>query len=181
MCGSCVGHQRAHTHLWALAYGSAPGLPGHLGCVRGGVASQGPMEDPPRLQPLPSPASCRDRKSTGLKLSKKKARRRHTDVRSPRRAEGPLLSIPKAGPVCSEPRTRRGAWRGPPSPPWPAAQHDPPYPGGGCSRSCSLRQDRHWGPPWDCPRVPSPLWFPSRTLGWGAWGTGDAEAETASS
>ncbi|KAF5917393.1 hypothetical protein HPG69_006987 [Diceros bicornis minor] len=51
-----------------------------------------------------------DRKSTGLKLSKKKARRRHTDVRRPQAAEelltapAPFLPSPKAGPFCSEPQ-----------------------------------------------------------------------------
>lgn len=66
------------------------------------------------------PLSCRDRKSTGLKLSKK-ARRRHTDVRGPQALKGApdspcppwVLSFPspRLGLSAMTSRTRDGVWR----------------------------------------------------------------------
>lgn len=65
------------------------------------------------------PLFCRDRKSTGLKLSKK-TRRRHTDVRSPQAVKGASASpcpswarpfpSPRLGLSALTSRTRDGVW-----------------------------------------------------------------------
>lgn len=125
------------------------------------VASPGPLTTQPGgdtlcSQPLSSLASRRDRKSTGLKFSKKKARRRHTDVRSPGWQQGPQplplpgpsLALPEAGPLLGTPGpgTRPGASLPRHLPCRPAL---PTLARWGCSRSSSNRPQGHWWPPWD--------------------------------
>lgn len=80
MCDSLVGHQRADNPTQAAGYNASKLLP----IDEGWSLPRLPLtshtgEDRPAPQHL---LPYRDRKSTGLKISKKKARRRHTDVRS---------------------------------------------------------------------------------------------------
>lgn len=135
----------------------------------------GPTHIPPWGGPThasnlcPHRLPCRDRRSTGLKLSKKKARRRHTDVRS--RQAGRAGSRQPLPFLFPEPQGQ-GWGRGgpvPPSPPCLASQPCPPWPRWGMLRSICLLSWGSWGPPWDrrglgdpCAHSPAgvPIWGP---------------------